>query len=141
MDGVRYFFWLATMAMQLTVYFFPVALLILAGGISATVLFSSLPSDRRRHALAGAVIQPAVPIAILLCGVMLRYDLTRGGPAPKASSWLVEGLVLFHLLLTAALVGRLRGARWFTFAVAVAVFPYSWAAAAISVMSITGMWL
>jgi hypothetical protein len=140
-SGVEYFFWLATQAIELTIYFFPIALLILGGGVSAPILFGSVPIERRRYALIGAAFQLAVPVIILFCGVFFRRDAMPDAATPKYAARFVEGMLLFHLILAAILIVRLRGARWFTLAVAVAVFAYSWAAAAMSMMSVTGLWL
>lgn len=141
MDGVSYFFWLASQAVEVTIYFFPAALLILAGGIGAAASCQVVPRDQWRLVLSGVVIQLAVPVAILLCGVLFVHNTGLDEAAPQWPEWLVAGLLLFHLPLAATLIVLLRGGRWFILAVAIAIFGYSVGAAFMSTMSVSGRWL
>jgi hypothetical protein len=141
MDGVGHFLWLAAQALQVALSFPPTAALTLGGGAGALAAVCEVPPDRRRRALAGAVIPLVVPAAILLCGVLLAYDTDLDEAAPRWPEWLVGGLVSAQLPLAAALVGLLRGARWFALTVSVAVFGYSCGAAFMSTMSVSGRWL
>jgi hypothetical protein len=141
MDGVGHFFWLAAQALDVALLFPPTAVLTLVGGISAFVLVWAVPREHWRRALAGAIIPLALPVTILLCGVLLAYDTDLDEVAPRWPEWLVAGLLLTHLPLGAALVALLQGARWFSLAVSVVVFGYSCGAAIMSTMSVSGRWL
>lgn len=144
MDGVDMFFWLAGQALEVTVFFPPTAALFLLGGIGAFLSVCEVPRNRWHHTLAClvvAIIQIAVPVAILLCGVLFAHDTELDEVAPRWPEWLVAGLLMSHLPLATALVALLRGARLFTLTMSVAIFGYSCGAAFMSTMAVSGRWL
>jgi uncharacterized protein YqgC (DUF456 family) len=141
MDGVSYFFWLAGQALEIALFFPPTAILTLVAGVSAFVLVWAVLRERWHLALVGTVIPLVLPVAILLCGVLLAYNTDLDESASQWPEWLVTTLLLAHLPLSAALIALLRGARWFALAMSVAIFGYSWGAAIMSTMSVSGRWL
>lgn len=140
MDGVSHFFWLAGQALEVTFYFLPTAAVTLGGVLGAGVALLRLPAVHWWRALVGAVL-PVVPVAILLCGVLLAHNTDLDESAPQWPEWLVGALLLAQLPLAAALVTLLRGVRWFALAMSLAVFGYSCGAAFMSTMSVSGRWL
>jgi hypothetical protein len=141
MDGLGYFVWLAGQALAVMLVFPPTAVLGLVAGLGAVGALCRLPPNSWRRVLAGALIPLVVPAAILLCGVLFACDTELDEVASQWPEWLVAGFLLAHLPLTAVLVALLRGVRWFTLAVSVAVFAYACGAAFMSTMSVSGRWL
>jgi hypothetical protein len=81
------------------------------------------------------------PDTFLWLSLAFRQHGVADPDTTRVPEQLVLGILLFHLPLAATLITLLRGARWFTSGVALAIFGYSWGAACISTMSVTGSWL
>ena len=138
---VGYFIWLAVESVAVLAIF-PPALFLLAVSLLGVVQTAHyVPLDRRRQALATTLLTLALPLAILLCGVLLKHDGELQGSARDWPEWLVEGLFVAHLPLAALLMAMMRGIRWFVLSISGLCLGYSCGAAFMSIMSVTDTWL
>ncbi len=140
MNGFSHFIFLAGLSLQVMVLL-PTTVLTLIGGIGILYTVAKVEPRRWRQAVAAAVLPLVVPASILLCGVLLANDPDLDLEAPEWRVWLVQGLLLVHLPLTAVLMKLLWRIRWFTLFASLAVFGYSCGAVISSTMSVTGDWL
>jgi len=141
MGGVGYFFRLAVEGFMILQLIWPAGYMIFVGTIWAVVLFHILPEAHRRKALVGALIPLVIPAVILVCGVLLVNDIDSDTLPPRWPEWIIGGLLLSHLPLTAVLIWWQKGARWFVLCASLAVASYSCGAAFVSIMSVSGRWL
>jgi hypothetical protein len=141
MNGIEHFFWLAAQSFVFLVLWPPAGILMLMGILGVAATAEQVARIQWQQVVA-AVLPPLIlPMAILLCGVLLAHDTALDTPSPRWPEWLVEGLLAAHLPLAAALTASVRDARWFVLSVCVATFGYSWAASFMSLMSVSGQWL
>jgi hypothetical protein len=141
MNAVGYFFWLAIQAFEVLVLFPPAWILMIAGGLVALAAGGQVRREHRRRAAIAVVLPLVPPVMILACGVFFAHDASLHAQAPAWPEWMIDGLLIAHLVLTAVLVVLLRGARWLALAVCAATLGYAVGAAIMSTMSVSGIWL
>ena len=127
-DSVRFFFWLAVAAGEFLVAYRLVSLGLLALGVAALTVRSPLRDPRLRARLRLLAIPYAIPVAILVSGTALRYEL-HGPPHPNwreppaLYGYVLYGFLILHAaFLIWALVAH-RGWRGRTAAV---IVPSLW---------------
>jgi hypothetical protein len=144
MDGVGYFLGLAQQVFFLVVGFWPLTMLLIVAWMGTLVATRPAPNGSWRWTFGiGCLLPLAFPVAILLCGVVFVHDPPPDVEveAPAYPVYLIEGLLLSLLPLTAALVWW-RPAHWPTVVASALLAGYlSWCALVISSMSVTGVWL
>jgi len=115
-DSFRVFLQLAMTTGEFLIHFWPVSAALLVFGLAALAWRDSRhPAPLREHrgALASTYL---IPLAVLLVGTLLRYEL-HGPPHPhwrKPPEWygyLLWTPPVFHLTLVPWLVVRFRGDR------------------------------
>ncbi len=141
MKAVEYFFWLGFQTFEILIIFPPAGLLMVAGSIGALVAGGQVRHEHWRRAIVAVFLPLVPPVMILACGVFFVHDTSFNRGAPAWPEWMIDGLLISHLALTAVLVGLLREVRWLALAVCAATFGYACGAAAMSSMSVSGDWL
>jgi hypothetical protein len=141
MDGILYFFLYALYAAEAIILVPPAPLLMALGLFGALVLVKRYPAVGFREAILWSSTQLFVPAAILVVGVLLRWEGPDDANPPRWPVDLISGLLWGHLPITGLLVLFLNRVRWFVLVVSLVVFAYSLGAACVSSMSVTGDWL
>ncbi len=141
MDGVICYLSFAFFAVELLFLYWPALLVVALGIVGASAVARRNPAARFRGPLLWSLVQFLVPAAILLVGVLLRWKGPDDTEPPQWPARLINWMIWGHVPITGFLVLWFRGARWFVFAVSVAILGYSLSAAIVSGMSVTGDWL
>jgi hypothetical protein len=141
MEEIAYFFSLAATAVGLLFLYWPCAFLVILGMTTASTLAARGVKNEYRGPALGSLAQIAVPAAILICGVLFRWDGKDGEEPPSWPSDFIPYLLWGHLPVTVGLLVWFRGAWLFVLAAGLAVLGYSLAAVIASGMSVTGDWL
>jgi hypothetical protein len=138
MDGVDYFFSLAATACLLVFVYWPSAFLVTFGlGTASTLAVRGAKNEYRSPAL-GSLAQLVVPAAILLCGVLFRWDGPDDADPPAWPSHFIPYLLWGHVPVTAGLLVFFRRAWLLVLAAGLAVLGFSLAAVLASGMAVTG---
>jgi hypothetical protein len=141
MGDAEQVFWFAAQALAATFGFPPTALLVVGGCAGAIVSAGALRPNQKWGALVAVVVPLALPVAIVVCGVLLTFDTDLDAVAPSWPEWLVYGLLAAHLPTAVGLMALLNNARRFVLATSVAAFGLSCGAAFMSIMAVSGRWL
>jgi hypothetical protein len=139
--GVVYFFTLVLFSVELLVFYWPALLAILMGFVGLSLAAIRDPTADCRVPLRWCSIQLLVPLAILLAGVLLRWEGPDDVDPPQWPVYLINGLLWAHAPFTVGLVLALRNILWFVLSVSVVVLGFSLSAAVVSCMSVTGDWM
>jgi hypothetical protein len=143
-NELRYFLILAQQVYFVLTGFFPITLLLLVAWVWAFVATKPEPKGGRwQMFLLGCLPPFAIPVAILVCGVLFVSEPAweTGVEPPAYPSYIITLLLLAHLPLAGLLVWR-WGKRWpAVVASSVCAGYVSLAAWLISSMSVTGVWL
>ncbi len=140
MSGLPYFFWLAGEALVVGPVLFPGLTLLAIAGVVLAVGGARGNKDVVRTRSLWLLLPFAIPLAILVFGVVFVYD----GPVWSAPAWrgaMISVLISLHLPVAAVLLWRLWTIRWVVVGVSAVQTWYSLCAGFMAGMSVTNVWL
>jgi hypothetical protein len=123
-------------------HFFPMTLAVVAVWVCVVLISMATDHGGVRLFLFGCMPPFAIPLVILLCGVVFAHDppWVTGVKAPAYQLYIIDTLLLSHLPLAALLIWRWR--YWWPAVISSAILAgyVSLFATLISYSSVSGIW-